>query len=514
MALLDAYGRPMLRAQMAKTQLEPGMTSIRQVWQDTAASGLTPVRLASILRSCDLGIMRDYLTLAEEMEERDMHYGALLGIRKRAVSGVRPTVKAAGDDAKSKEIAEAVERDIAGHTGFRGLVKDLLDAIGKSYAAVEIEWDTTRAARWKPRRFVWRDPRHFTFGDDIEDLRLLTKDAPVKGDELWPGKWAIHYASGKSGLVRRGGLARLVAFGWMCKAYTLKDWVAFVETYGLPLRLGRYGPDATKADVEALFRAVANIGTDAAAVLPKSMEIEFVKGIAVQGTDVVFQSLARWVDEQVSKAVLGQTMSTDNGSSQSQATVHNEVRHDIAADDALDVSATINRDIVKPFVDWNWGVQEEYPEIRIEIAEPEDIKVKIDGAAQLMDRGVTFRASELRGKLGFSDPEEGDEIVGGAPAAVSPPARNRQREARALNRAAEGTEDDLADIEAEMMADWEEVSGAMEVAIRAAVEASDSYDDLLTRLPQALKRMPTAILVDTLVKGMFKARALGDDRDG
>ena len=120
MALLDAYGRPMLRAQMAKTQLEPGMTSIRQVWQDTAASGLTPVRLASILRSCDLGIMRDYLTLAEEMEERDMHYGALLGIRKRAVSGVRPTVKAAGDDAKSKEIAEAVERDIAGHTGVRG----------------------------------------------------------------------------------------------------------------------------------------------------------------------------------------------------------------------------------------------------------------------------------------------------------------------------------------------------------------------------------------------------------
>jgi phage gp29-like protein len=513
MALLDAYGRPMQRAQMTKTQVEGGMTSVRQVWHDTAASGLTPVRLANILRDCDLGSSRDFLTLAEEMEERDMHYGALLGIRKRAVSGVRPTVKAVADDAKSKEIAEAVERDIARHTGFRALVKDLLDSIGKSYAAVEIEWSMS-ASRWKPRRFIYRDPRFFTFGDDQEELRLLTVAAPVKGEELWPGKWAVHRSSAKSGLTRRGGLARLVAFGWMCKGYTLKDWMAFVETYGLPLRLGRYGPEATKQDVEALFRAVANIGTDAAAVLPKSMEIEFVKGIALQGTDVVFQSLARWVDEQVSKAVLGQTMSTDNGSSQSQATVHNEVRHDIAQDDALDVAATINRDIVKPYVDWNWGQQDEYPELRIEIAEPEDIKVKIDGAAQLMDRGVKFRATELRGKLGFSDPEEGDEIVGGQPAPVpgTPPAQNRV--SVAMNRAQEGSEGDLDEIEADMMSDWEEVSGEMEAAIRAVVDEAEDYEDLLARLPEALKRMPTAVLVETLVKGMFQARAVGDDRDG
>jgi phage gp29-like protein len=106
------------------------------------------------------------------MEERDMHYGAVLGIRKRTVSGVRPTVKAVDDSARQKEIAAGVERDIAGHTGFRSLVKDLLDALGKSYAAVEIDWQT--GARWKPRRFIFRDPRFFTFGDDQEELRLLT----------------------------------------------------------------------------------------------------------------------------------------------------------------------------------------------------------------------------------------------------------------------------------------------------------------------------------------------------
>jgi phage gp29-like protein len=506
MALLDAYGRPMQRAQMAREQVLPGMTSIRQVWQDTAASGLTPVRLANILRDCDTGSVRDFLTLAEEMEERDMHYGAVLGIRKRTVSGVRPTVKAADDTPKSAEIAAAVERDIAGHTGFRNLVKDLLDALGKSYACIEIDWQT--GARWKPRAFKWRDPRFFTFGPDQEELRLLTPEAPVTGEDLWPGKWAIHRSSAKSGLTRRGGLARLVAFGWMCKAYTVKDWMAFVETYGLPLRLGRYGPEATPKDVEALFRAVANIGTDAAAVLPRSMEIEFVKGIALQGTDAVFSSLARWVDEQVSKAVLGQTMTTDNGSSQSQATVHNEVRHDIAADDALDVAATINRDIVKPYVDWNFGVQEDYPEVRIDIAEPEDIKVKIDGAAALIPLGVRFRAAELRAKLGFGDPIGDDEVVGAPPVAPTPAAN---REARARNTQ---DADEIDDIRDQMMGDWEEITDRMEAALAQAVEGATSYQEILDRLPETLRAMPTALLVETLVKGMFKARALGDGGDG
>ncbi len=45
----------------------------------------------------------------------------------------------------------------------------------------------------------------------------------------------------------------------------------------MPLRLGRYGPGATETDIAELMRAVANLGTDAAAVLPDSMRIEFTE---------------------------------------------------------------------------------------------------------------------------------------------------------------------------------------------------------------------------------------------
>ena len=508
MALLDRYARPVRLQKLTEPLAEGGMTGIRQTWAGSAASGLTPAKLASILRACDQGELREFLILAEEMEERDPHYISVLGTRKRAISGIMPQVEAASDSARDVEIAEAVREEIAEHPGFADLVEDLLDALGKGFSVVEIDWARS-ASRWTPERFDHRDPRFFVFDRETRrDLRLLDEAGPVEGVALEPFKFITHRARMKSGLTYRGGLARVVAFSWMCKAYTFKDWMSFIETYGLPLRIGKYGPEATKDDVAKLYQAVANIGTDAAAVLPKSMEIAFEKGLSLSGPEKIFETFARYIDEQISKAVLGQTMTADSGSSQAQATVHNEVRHDIAASDARAVAGAINRDLVRAYVDLNFGVQEVYPHLTIPVAEPEDIKTKIEGAAKLMERGVTFKMTELRAKLGFSDPEEGDEIAGGAP--VPPPvAANRAR--LALNR--EQAEDLLDGVEQDMLSDWEELGSDMEAAIAGAIDGADSYEAVLERLPEALRQMPSALLIDTLVKGMFQARAVGDAQD-
>lgn len=508
MALLDMYGNPVRPQELLSMKAEAGLTGVRQAWAGSVASGLTPYKLASILRSCDEGSLDEFLILAEEMEERDNHYLSVLGTRKRVISSITPTVKPASESAQDKKIAAAVQEHIAEHDGFSDLVEDLLDALGKSFSVVEIDWNKT-GSLWSFKEFVHADPRFFTFDrDKRREIRLKDEAEPVNGIALEPYKFITHRAKLKSGLTYRGGLARFVAFGWMCKQYTFKDWMAFVETYGLPLRLGRFGPEATAADVAKLMSAVANIGTDAAAVLPKSMEIEFVKGQATT-SDQIFENLARFVDEQVSKVVLGQTMTADSGSSEAQATVHNEVRHDIAASDAKSIMGTLNRDLVRPFVDLNFGQQTDYPRLILHVAEPEDSKAKIDGAVALAGIGVTFKASELRATAGYSDPEDGDEVVGGKSAAP-PPAKNQL----ALNRQRASGESVLDEIEGDMLADWEELAGGMEAAISAAVDGSDSYEDMLAALPETLRHMPTGIVVETLVKGMFKARALGDQQDG
>ncbi|MCW8843579.1 MAG: DUF935 domain-containing protein, partial [Rhodobacteraceae bacterium] len=391
--LLDQYGRPVRRAELTRLHAEPGLTSVRQAWAGTVASGLTPQRLASILLAADEGDLESFLILAEEMEERDQHYFSVLGTRKRKISGIRPTVKPVSDSAGDKKIAAAVQEHIVEHDGFADLIEDMLDALGKGFSVMEIDWDRS-AREWSPGEFIYRTPRFFRFDRETgREIRLIDEADMLDGVPLAPFKFITHRAKLKSGLACRSGLARVSAFAWMCKAYTVKDWMAFIETYGLPLRLGRYDPRATKEDVEKLFLAVANIGTDAAAVLPKSMDIDFQETMRGGTGDKVFENFARWADEQTSKAVLGQTMTSDDGSSMAQANVHDEVRHDIAEADARSVMGSLNRDLVKPFVDLNYGVQDRYPRLLLEITEDEDIDMIMTHTAAMVERGMTVKTS-------------------------------------------------------------------------------------------------------------------------
>ena len=397
--------------------------------------------------------------------------------------------------------------NIAEHDGFPDLVEDMLDALGKGFSVVEIDWKKT-ARVWTPQEFIFRDPRFFKFDRDTgREIRLIDERDIVDGIALEPFKFIRHKAKIKSGIAARGGLARLVAFSWICKAYDTKDWMAFVETYGLPLRLGRYGPEATKSDVEKLFMAVANIGTDAAAVLPRSMSIDFEEISSGTGNEV-FENLARWVDEQISKAVLGQTMTSDSGSSQAQANVHNEVRHDIAVSDARSLTGSVNRDLVIPYVDLNFGVQTRYPKLKIIIEEPEDVDMILMNVDRMAQRGVRFKQSEIRQKMRFTDPDDDDEIIGG-PAA---PAKN----STALNRSEDGIEvfADLDALEIALNEDWEEVLDETLKPIQDLLADAGSYEEARNRLADALPEMGSAKMIEGLVKAAFKARGLGDVSDG
>ena len=420
--LLGPDGRPVRRRALTREAGRPTMTGVRQLWRgESIASGLTPQRLAALLRAAAEGSQRDYLTLAEEMEERDPHYAAVLGVRKRAVSGLEPAVEAASDDAADVELADAV-RELVRRADFSALLEDCLDALGKGFSAVEIVWD--RSAKpgsagvppaWRPARYEWRDPRFFVFDrEDGRTLRLLDEADSLRGVPLQPCKWIVHLPRLKSGLPARGGLARLVALAYMVKAYALTDWMAFAEVFGMPLRLGRYGPGATETDIGELLRAVSHLGTDAAAVLPDSMQIEFTEAGNRTGGADLFERLAVYLDKQVSKAVLGQTMTADDGSSRAQAEVHDAVRGDILRSDARQLANTLNRDLVRPFIDLNYGPREKYPRLLLPVNEPEDIKALTAALEKLTPLGLRVEASVIRDKLGLPDPAEGAELLGPA----------------------------------------------------------------------------------------------------
>jgi len=404
--LYDYLNRPVKTRELTREQAAPTLTGIRTVWNDSYASGLTPAVLASLLRAAADGDHHAYLTLAEEMEERDLHYAAELGKRKLAVSRLPITVESYSDSPRDKELAEAV-RSLLRKPGFRGLLKDLLDAIGKGFSVVEILWQT--GSLWTPGRYEWRDPRFFQF-DQVSrrQIRLRDETDLMNGIELAPYKFLTHVHRGKSGIPIRGGIARLAAWAYMCKGYAVKDWLAFAEVFGMPLRLGKYGNSAREDEIRILKTAVANLGTDAAAVFPESMQIELIEAGNKGGSSDFFKTLADYLDDQVSKGILGQTASSSGtpgklGDEDLQA----EVRDDIRDDDAEALEESLNRDLVRPFIDLNYGPQANYPEIQLRAIPPEDVAALVSAIKELVPLGLQVEQSVMRDKLGLPDPAPG-----------------------------------------------------------------------------------------------------------
>jgi phage gp29-like protein len=193
----------------------------------------------------------------------------------------------------------------------------------------------------------------------------------------------------------------------------LKDWVTYAEVFGQPLRLGKYGAGATEADKSALLQAVANIGTDAAAIIPDSMLIEFNQA-RQSGSTELYERFCDFLDRQVSKAVLGQTLTTElprGGGSRAAAQVHQAVRRDILGADALRLEATLTRDLIKPLIDLNAGPQARYPQVQLALPDDQDVKVFAEIVAELADRGLRISQRSVLDRLGLEEPREDDAVL-------------------------------------------------------------------------------------------------------
>ncbi len=182
----------------------------------------------------------------------------------------------------------------------------------------------------------------------------------------------------------------------------LMGGTVFTQTYGQPVRLGKYHPGATEQEKATLMRAISNIAGDMAAMIPESMIIEFIEAANVGAAHALYKERSDWLDQQVSKAVLGQTSTTDAvigglGSGRE----HRQVQEDIERSDAKAAGAFLTRDLARPFVMLNHGPQAAYPRIRIGRPEQEDLKAFADAVGPMIDRGLEVDQEDIREKFPF-----------------------------------------------------------------------------------------------------------------
>ena len=409
--ILDQFGRKYPESPKRPVNVA-GIAGVPQPAQRYSSSlDASPENVARALAAAARGDADAYLTLAEQMEEKYLHYAAQLSTRKQAILGEEMEVCPGDDSALAQEIADAFERVVVETDPFQDLCLDLLDGIAKGFAVCQPYWDTS-VTPWRYAAFEHVDQRLFQFDrDTLRELRYKS-DTSDDGIRIPRGQFIVHRPRVRTAIPLRAGIARAAAVGYLFHSSTARQWTVFVNVFGMPTRIATYDPaTATEEELSQLRQALVNIGHDAAAMIPHGMEITAFDARRPTSGDNVYKEHAEYWDMAISKLLLGQTMTADNGSSKAQADVHNDVRTDIKRSDARQLCSTIHRDVLTPWVLYNYGENAPIPTLHINVEPPEDQVALSTALKNLVSVGLKVKADEVRERLGLSRPEEGDEIL-------------------------------------------------------------------------------------------------------
>ena len=489
----------------------------RHPWGDfSLLQNLTPERLAEILNNVKRGdCPAEYLELAQDIELKDLHYRSVLSTRKDTITGLDIKVIPASDDKRDMELADAVERDIVKNSSAKlyTLIRDMLDALAKGFSVSEIIWDTEKT-HWKPKQYKFRDPRWFQY--DRETGKTLMLRSPLGNDlePLNPFQFVVHEPHLISGNQITAGLALPALYYWLLKSYDVTSWAAFIDRYGYPIRIGKYGKKFTQEDKATLKRAVASIGQDFGAIIPDSAILEIIESKHAGETSNVYNNMADWIDKQISKLILGQTMTTDEGSSRAQGEIHDKVRSDIADSDILQIVETLNAALAIPYVNLNFGEQECYPKIDLYKPDEKNVEQIIMAVEKLGPQGLKVKSEEIRSLLGLSNPEEGDEFVGGRASFNHgfPDELGKLNAEKHVALNADASPEPVGgidELEEEADSGYIAISDEIAAVIEKAADAATDFSSFQKELTKLVTGWAPGKIAECIAVATFKARALG-----
>ncbi|KGB22913.1 DUF935 domain-containing protein [Acetobacter pomorum] len=426
MALLDQYGKPIQLSTLRQDVAGPTVLGSRSAISTLSMEWVNPAMVGDMLRAASDGDSQQWQEFCSLIEQKDLHYLGVLSTRKRTISQLPISVEAASSDPIHQKHADYV-RDWVKKGILRAALFDMMDALAKGFSVLSVSWNANAAGYW-PRKLTYRPQRWFDVSyQDGETVKMrtdagssFTPDIDGAVEEIGlatlpPYSCVVHKHPSWSGLTLHSGLTRAIAFNSLFKLFSTRDWGVFVENFGLPMRVGKYGPDSTDDDRNKLWQAVASIANVLGCMIPKGMELDFVEPKNGAGSNDVHERRCKWLDEQTSKAVLGQTGTTDaRQGTHAAASVHKLVQDDIERADALLISHTANNQIIKPMIDMKFGSPPDgnYPEVVI--GRPDEVPLaEITALVQnLGPQGLKVRADDIYARSGLTPPEDGDVVIG------------------------------------------------------------------------------------------------------
>jgi len=512
--ILDQFGRE-IKTMKAPERRPLAAAPVLDSWREYVSAGLTPRRLTALLKEADSGNVQRQAELFDQMEEKDAHLLGEAEKRRNAILDVEFRVSPASEDSRDVKVAEFVQEYFDNMSDWDDTLVSLQDGVGKGFAALEIHWDVS-SGQAMPRDLEFIEQKRFLFTDPAGYLRKyprLISDDNMMGEEIPPWKLLFHRYGGKAGHAARSGIYRVCAWMFLFRNYAIKDWMGFLEVFGMPLRLGKYDAGASKEDKDALIMAIQSLGSDAAGIISKNTEIEFIEAVK-SGTkgDNPYLAMSEFCAKEMSKALLGQTLTADVGDvgSYAAAGVHNEVRIDLAKADTRADAATVRYQLIRPMVGFNWGWDTPVPGYAAVWNEREDLKSLSEVYKNVITFGQPVSPEHVSERFGIPLPEKGQAVLQPVSsmgmmkvAAKNEPQNSRTAEQQKFDPDQEEIEELADDSLARAETAWQ----GIDAPVRKLIESSSSLEEVRDRIFEMYRDMDPGDL-EKLIKDALGTAAL------
>lgn len=323
---------------------------------------------------------------------RQMRDGHLTSVRQKRFAAVtaRPwTIDGSKSDPKKAKIIE----EHLWNLEIRDTITQMMSALDYGHAEHEVVWDVVDTDSGKlilPIKIIDRKQEWFKFTDTGE-LRFQTKSNQFL--EPPPRKFIITRNKPSSsqpyGEALRGDCFWPLAF----KKGGLKFWMIYVEKFGIPKAVGKGPSSMTETEQKKFLKSLYSLVRDAVAVIPQNGSIELLESKLSGGSLLPQEAIVKWADAEISKVWLGETLTTEQtstGGTQAMATVHNDVRSDLALDDVAMIEKSFNT-LIRWIWQVNWPNEKVIPWMNIIL--PKDLQIaRVDRDVKLSQSlGVRFK---------------------------------------------------------------------------------------------------------------------------
>lgn len=384
--------------------------------------------------------------LFEEMEDKDAHLFSILQTRKNGVLARPRKIEPASGSTRDREICDWLKGTLRGLRNWEGAIGHLLDSLAKGMAVVEVIWGFDAEGMVIPVDLKPRHAGRFAFGPDGA---LFLRDAgfgPIgrvertgrAGDEN-RGVRSIGSASARSNGAAAGststfgrrlpdrkfatmvngatderphgrGLDERVYWYWWFKKNNLKFWVLYNEKFGAPTVVARHSPGLSSEERERLLDVITSLQVDAGVTIPEGISLELLESKRSGSADT-YRELANWCNDEMSRAVLGQTLTVGEGQrsgSLALAKVHQSVRFDYIKTDACLLMESVNSQLIRWMIDFNFGPEVPAPRWEIDLTPEVELKNEAEIDRQLIQMGVPLPLRYFYTRYGRPEPAEGE----------------------------------------------------------------------------------------------------------